>query len=37
MALFGRPGLWCNWNQTETQGLVLTDAIKAFEKKNPGV
>lgn len=28
---------YCNWNQTETQGQVITDAVKAFTEQNPGV
>ncbi len=28
---------WSMWNQTETQGQVLTQAIRDFEQQNPGV
>ena len=28
---------WSNWNTTESQGRVMTDAIKEFEAANPGV
>ena len=28
---------WSNWNETESQGLVLTEAIAAFEAANPDV
>lgn len=28
---------WSMWNETETQAMVLKDAIKEFENENPGV
>ncbi|AEV29321.1 ABC-type sugar transport system, periplasmic component [Sphaerochaeta pleomorpha str. Grapes] len=28
---------WSMWNQTEPQGMVIEEAIKDFEVKNPGV
>ncbi|QQO08108.1 ABC transporter substrate-binding protein [Breznakiella homolactica] len=28
---------WSNWNNTESQGRVMRDAIKEFEQQNPGV
>lgn len=35
--LTGELVYWSNWNETETQGLVLAEAIKEFEEQNPGV